>query len=131
VRRQPDDWLRFHTMSQLGAALAGLNRYADAEPMLVGGYEGLKAREASIPASSRRQVATAAARIVPLLRGVGPAGPGGRVARQAGPARGGGEGEPLSDRPAECRGRHKAPSQGSGPGCPLVVASPGVPRDRG
>ena len=41
-RKEPPDWERFHTMSQLGAALAGQRKYADAEPFLLQGYRGLK-----------------------------------------------------------------------------------------
>jgi serine/threonine protein kinase/tetratricopeptide (TPR) repeat protein len=71
ARKQPDHWLRFHTMSQLGAALAGEKRYAEAEPLLIGGYEGLKAREAKLPPPSRKNLADAAARIVPFYESWG------------------------------------------------------------
>ncbi len=63
---QPDDWRRFHTMSQLGASLAGLGKYADAEPMLIDGYEGLRAREAKIPPRFKKDLTAAASRIVPF-----------------------------------------------------------------
>ena len=63
--------MRFHTMSQLGAALAGQKKYAEAEPLLIDGYDGMKAREAKIPAPAKKDLAAAAARIVTLLRGVG------------------------------------------------------------
>ena len=59
-------WLRFHTNSQLGAALAGQGKSAEAEPLLVGGYEGLVANEAAIPALHKKDVAAAAERIVPF-----------------------------------------------------------------
>ncbi len=36
-------------MSLLGGALLGQGRYAEAEPLVIGGYEGMKAREAKIP----------------------------------------------------------------------------------
>jgi tetratricopeptide (TPR) repeat protein len=71
LRKQPDDWLRYHTMSQLGAALAGAAKYAEAEPLLIAGYEGLKAREARIPVPSRKLLAAAAARIVPFYEAWG------------------------------------------------------------
>ena len=45
----PDDWSRFNTMSQLGGALLGQGRYAEAEPLVIEGYEGMKARAAKIP----------------------------------------------------------------------------------
>jgi hypothetical protein len=46
--------------------LAGQTRYAEAEPLLIGGYEGLKAREAKIPAPARGRVQAAAGRIEPF-----------------------------------------------------------------
>jgi hypothetical protein len=53
-------------MNQLGVALTGQARYAEAEPLLIQGYEGLKSREAKIPAPSKKHLAAAAARIVPF-----------------------------------------------------------------
>src|SRR5262249_10330908 len=44
----PDDWPRFNTMSLLGGALLGQERYAEAEALIVPGYQGLKAHEAKI-----------------------------------------------------------------------------------
>jgi serine/threonine protein kinase len=46
---QPDSWTTFNTRSLLGGALLGQKKYTDAEPLLIGGYEGLKQREAKIP----------------------------------------------------------------------------------
>jgi serine/threonine protein kinase len=63
---QPDDWWRYHTMSQLGAALAGLGRRVEAEPLVIQGYEGLRARENSLAARYKHNVGAAAARIVPF-----------------------------------------------------------------
>jgi hypothetical protein len=62
----PDDWLRFNTMSQLGGALLGQGRCAEAEPLIVGGYEGMKAREAKILPPGRPRLAEAAERVVRL-----------------------------------------------------------------
>ncbi|HQR08354.1 MAG TPA: serine/threonine-protein kinase [Gemmatales bacterium] len=42
---EPDDWKTFNTQSMLGAALSGQKKYADAERLLLKGYEGMKARE--------------------------------------------------------------------------------------
>jgi len=42
---QPDDWQRFRAASLLGASLAGQKKYADAEPLLLEGYQGLLARK--------------------------------------------------------------------------------------
>jgi serine/threonine protein kinase/tetratricopeptide (TPR) repeat protein len=63
---QPDDWWRFHTMSQLGAALAGQRRYDEAEALLIRGYKGLEARSAKCPAWAQKYLAQAAARIAPF-----------------------------------------------------------------
>ena len=52
--------------SLLGASLLGQKRYGEAEPFLLSGYGGLKAREVKIPAPSKKRVAEAAARIVSL-----------------------------------------------------------------
>jgi serine/threonine protein kinase/tetratricopeptide (TPR) repeat protein len=70
-QKQPDDWWRFHTMSQLGAALTGQAKYAEAEPLLIRGYEGLKSREAEIPAPAKKYLAAAAGRIVPFYESWG------------------------------------------------------------
>jgi serine/threonine protein kinase/tetratricopeptide (TPR) repeat protein len=70
-QQQPDDWRRYQTMSQLGAALAAQEKYAEAEPLLIGGYEGLKAREATIPAHRRKDLTAAASRIVPFYEAWG------------------------------------------------------------
>jgi len=47
----PDDWPAFNARSLLGAALFDQQKYADAEPYLISGYEGLKRHEASLPVS--------------------------------------------------------------------------------
>jgi hypothetical protein len=70
-KKQPDDWWCYQTMSQLGAALAGQTKYAEAEPLIVQGYEGLKAREARIPASRKPSLTEAAARVVRLYEAWG------------------------------------------------------------
>ena len=52
-KAQPDDWNTFNTRSQLGGSLLGQNKFAEAEPLILAGYEGLKAREAKIPAPGK------------------------------------------------------------------------------
>ena len=64
-KAQPDDWTTFNTRSQLGGNLLGQKRYAEAEPLVVSGYEGLKAREAKIPAPAKG-LTEAAERVVRL-----------------------------------------------------------------
>ena len=44
-KKQPDDWQRFRAESLLGATLAGQKKYAEAEPLLLEGYQGMLARK--------------------------------------------------------------------------------------
>lgn len=44
-KNRPDEWQRFRAESLLGASLAGQKKYAEAEPLLVEGYEGMAARK--------------------------------------------------------------------------------------
>ena len=67
----PDHWLRFNTMSLLGGALLGQGHYAKAEPLIVGGYEGLRARAARIPPQARIRLPEAAERLIRLYEAWG------------------------------------------------------------
>jgi hypothetical protein len=58
-------------MSQLGGALLGQGKAAEAEPLILAGYEGLQARAARIPAPARSRLAEAAARVVQLYEAKG------------------------------------------------------------
>jgi non-specific serine/threonine protein kinase/serine/threonine-protein kinase len=62
----PEGWERFDAMVLLGASLAGQKKYPEAEPPMLSGYEGLKAREPSIPVPNRGCLADAVKRIVAL-----------------------------------------------------------------
>ena len=44
-KNRPDDWQRFRAESLLGASLAGQKNYAEAEPLLIEGYQGMLARK--------------------------------------------------------------------------------------
>ena len=44
-KKRPDDWARFRAESLLGASLAGQKKYAEAEPLLLEGYQGMAARK--------------------------------------------------------------------------------------
>ncbi len=66
--RQP---MRFFTLSLLGEALLGQQRYAEAEPLLLQGYEGMKPREAPWPAAGKTRLAEAAERLVRLYEATG------------------------------------------------------------
>ncbi len=61
-----DDWKVFNAKSMLGEALLGQKKYADAEPLLLKGYEGMKARETTIPAQGRDRLPEALDRLIDL-----------------------------------------------------------------
>jgi serine/threonine protein kinase len=67
----PDDWPRFHAMSLLGGALLSQGQYAKAELLLLQGYEGMKAREATIPVPDKPRLLEAAERVVKLYESWG------------------------------------------------------------
>ena len=52
----PDDWSRYHAMSQLGEALLGQRKFADAEPLIARGYDGMHAQRSGDPASKSSPV---------------------------------------------------------------------------
>jgi tetratricopeptide (TPR) repeat protein len=69
---QSEDWTTCHTRSLLGDALLGQKKYAEAEPILVQGYEGLKAREGQIPPLyARYRITEAGERVVQLYEAWG------------------------------------------------------------
>jgi tetratricopeptide (TPR) repeat protein len=65
-RLASDDWPTFETRGLLGGGLLGRKKFAEAEPLLLGSYEGLKAREARIPAPERKRLTQAGDRIIRL-----------------------------------------------------------------
>jgi serine/threonine-protein kinase len=73
IRRKatPDDWRLYDTMSRLGGALLDQGRYADAEPLIVPGYEGMKAREARMFVPDRPGLLEAAVRVIRLYEARG------------------------------------------------------------
>ena len=72
AKKQPDDWRTFNTRSMLGGALLGQKKYAEAEALLLQGYEGMKKREAAIPPEVRSMRLTdALGRIVLLYEASG------------------------------------------------------------
>jgi hypothetical protein len=75
----PDHWLLFNAKSSLGGALLGqaiaelttdresaLKKLADAEPLLVSGYEGMKERRETIPDVAQPRLTEATKRLVDL-----------------------------------------------------------------
>jgi hypothetical protein len=59
-------WQLFSTQSLLGSALLGRKKYADAEPLLLKGYEGMKAREKTIPPQGSTRIPEALDRLIEL-----------------------------------------------------------------
>jgi hypothetical protein len=68
---EPDQWRTWNTKSLLGHALLGQARYAEAEPLLLEGYEGLVAHEADIPQASKFRTTDAVQRLVQLYEAWG------------------------------------------------------------
>ena len=79
---QPDAWLTFRARSQLGGSLLGQKKYAEAEPLVLTGYEGMQAQEAWIPDLNKNWLIEAGADRRALRR-LGQAGRGGGLAGQA------------------------------------------------
>jgi tetratricopeptide (TPR) repeat protein len=70
-KNQPDDWRTFDTKSLLGAALLGQKKYAEAEPLLLAGYLGMKDRASKLPAPHRGRLIEHMERLVQLYEGMG------------------------------------------------------------
>ncbi len=84
-RSLPDDWTTYNTVSRLGEAIASQAsvlsatdfptanaRFAEAEPLLIKGYEGLNQRQEGIPVESRtRYLAAAIRRLIELYEAWG------------------------------------------------------------
>ena len=65
-QKEPDDWRTFNAKSMLGASLLGQEKYAEAEPLLLSGYEGMKQREEMIPPQGKARLTEAIERLVQL-----------------------------------------------------------------
>ncbi|HKE28328.1 MAG TPA: serine/threonine-protein kinase, partial [Bryobacteraceae bacterium] len=69
--KQPDDWQRFRAESLLGAGLSGQKRYAEAEPLLLEGYQGMLTRKGRMPVPGWYHLDRAREWIVELYRAWG------------------------------------------------------------
>jgi serine/threonine protein kinase len=65
-KQQPNAWTTFNTMSILGAALAAQKKYAEAEPFLLKGYQGLKERQKFIPPQGWSRIPETCERLIAL-----------------------------------------------------------------
>jgi tetratricopeptide (TPR) repeat protein len=64
----PASWMRYYGQALVGTSLAGQNRFAEAEPLLLSGYQGLLERQTTIPIGRRRIVNEAGQRVAQLYR---------------------------------------------------------------
>jgi eukaryotic-like serine/threonine-protein kinase len=70
-KTQPDAWSTFNTKSTLGGALLGQKKYAEAEPLLLQGFEGMKQRETTIPPLAKIRLTEALERLVQVYEAQG------------------------------------------------------------
>jgi serine/threonine protein kinase len=70
-KTQPDAWTTFNAKSLLGGALMDQRKYAEAEPLLLAGYEGMKQREAKMPPDGKVRVDEALERLIQLAKAQG------------------------------------------------------------
>jgi len=65
-KTEPNAWTTFNTQSMLGGSLLSQKKYKDAEPLLLKGYEGMKAREKTIPPQAVTRIPEALDRLIEL-----------------------------------------------------------------
>ena len=70
-KEEPDDWRTFNTKSMLGEALQGQKKYAEAEPLLLAGFNGMKSREEMISQPNRIRLVEAVERLVQYYEATG------------------------------------------------------------
>ena len=67
----PEIWITYSAKALLGASLLGQKRYAEAEPQLLAGYEGLKTRAKSVSLQGRARMALTAEQLAQLYDATG------------------------------------------------------------
>jgi eukaryotic-like serine/threonine-protein kinase len=67
----PESWERYECQSMLGGSLDGQKKYAEAEPLLISGYEGLMQRGEAMLLQNRRFLSESGERIVQLYKNWG------------------------------------------------------------
>jgi serine/threonine protein kinase/tetratricopeptide (TPR) repeat protein len=70
-KKAADSWTTFNARSLLGGALAGQKKYADAEPLLLKGYEGMKQRAEKMLPRQKKLLRRALERLVQLYEAWG------------------------------------------------------------
>ncbi len=70
-RQMADDWRRFEIQGQLGKALAAQGKFDEAEPLILGGHEGLMARRGRVTVDARARLPESKRRVVALYESWG------------------------------------------------------------
>jgi len=70
-KQSPDEWSSFHARSLLGASLLGQKKFAEAEPLLLAGYEGLRSRAEKLPPEDKPLLKEAVQRVIKLYEAAG------------------------------------------------------------
>ena len=70
-KKQPDAFTTFNARSLLGGALLAQKKYAEAEPFLLEGYQGMRQREAQAPTGAQGRLSEALERLVQLYEAWG------------------------------------------------------------
>jgi hypothetical protein len=70
-KAQPHPWDNTDPKSMLVEALLGQKKYADAEPLLLAAYQGMKKQEATDPAAAKARLLETALRLVRLYEALG------------------------------------------------------------
>lgn len=70
-RLQPEHWTVHNTEAMLGAALLGQQRYAEAEPLLLAGYEGMVRHQSELPSTADIGLTEALDRLIELYTAMG------------------------------------------------------------
>jgi serine/threonine protein kinase/tetratricopeptide (TPR) repeat protein len=67
----PNNWENFEARALLGGTLVAQQKYAEAEPLLLSGYGGMKEREEKMPAAKKRQFKDVLQNLVRLYEATG------------------------------------------------------------
>lgn len=70
-KKSPEDWRTFNARAKLGEALLAQARHAEAEPLLLSGFLGMKAQEGKIPPRGKTNLVEAAQCLVNLATATG------------------------------------------------------------
>jgi serine/threonine protein kinase/tetratricopeptide (TPR) repeat protein len=65
-KKLPEDWRTYNMRSFLGRGLLGQQKYEEAQPMLLSGYEGMKQRDLKIPFGDKKRLKEAIEALVQL-----------------------------------------------------------------